>query len=86
MDPYDKKVIGPHDPIARDMAAHRQARPGGPPTLFRGSRLGELDVEEAYIYPPLPNPEEAGRNSTCGSVAAWSSGQASAKWVCAGWS
>jgi hypothetical protein len=58
MDPFDKKVIGPHDPIARDMAAHRVARPGGPPTPFRGSRLGDLYVEEAYIYPPLPNPEE----------------------------
>jgi hypothetical protein len=58
MDPFEKKVIGPHDPIARDMVAHRAARPGGPPTPFRGSRLGELAVEEAYIYPPPPNPEE----------------------------
>jgi hypothetical protein len=58
MEPFDKKVIGPHDPIARDMTAHRQARPGGPPTPFRGSRLGELYVEEAYIYPPLATPDE----------------------------
>jgi hypothetical protein len=29
------------------------------PTPFRGSRLGDLDVEEAYIYPPPPTPEEA---------------------------
>ena len=58
MDPFDKKVVGPHDPIAKDMGAHRQARPGGSPTQFRGSRLGELYVEEAYIYPPPPNPEE----------------------------
>jgi hypothetical protein len=58
MDPFDKKVIGPHHPIARDMIAHRQARPGGPPTRFRGSRLGDLYVEEAYIYPPLATPQE----------------------------
>jgi hypothetical protein len=58
MDPFEKKVIGPHDPIARDMVAHREARPAGPPTRFRGNRLGELAVEEAYIYPPLPNPDE----------------------------
>jgi hypothetical protein len=58
MDPFDKKVIGPDDPIARDLAAHRQARPGGPPTPFRGSRLGDQYVEEAYIYPPPANPEE----------------------------
>src|SRR5260370_42378433 len=23
MDPFEKKVVGPHDPIARDMVAHR---------------------------------------------------------------
>jgi hypothetical protein len=59
MDPFAKKVIGPHDPIARDMVLNRGGRPGGHPSLFRGSRLGELDVEEAYIYPPPPTPEQA---------------------------
>jgi hypothetical protein len=58
MDPFDKKVIGPDDPIAKDMAAHRKAHPGGPPTPFRGSRLGEMYVDEAYIYPPPANPEQ----------------------------
>ncbi len=58
MYPFDKKVIGPNDPIAKDMAAHGKARPGGPPTRFRGSRLGELYVEEAYIYPPPATPEQ----------------------------
>ena len=58
MDPFEKKVVGPHDSIAKDMIANRGGRPGGPPTPFRGSRLGELYVDEAYIYPPLPNPEE----------------------------
>jgi hypothetical protein len=56
MDPFEKKVIGPHDPIARDMVANR----GGPariPTRFRGSHLGDLAVDEAYIYPPPPTPE-----------------------------
>lgn len=59
MDPYAKKVIGPHDPIAKDLIGHRGGRPGGPPTPFRGSRLGDLAVEEAYIYPRPPTPEEA---------------------------
>jgi hypothetical protein len=58
MDPFAIKVIGPHDPIARDMAAHREARPAGPPRRFRGNRLGELAFEEAYIYPPPATPEE----------------------------
>jgi hypothetical protein len=59
MDPFAKKVIGPHDPIAKDMVANRRGRPGGPPTPFGGSRLGDLAVEEAYIYPPPPTREEA---------------------------
>jgi hypothetical protein len=59
MDPFAKKVIGPHEPIARDMIANRSGRPGGPPTPFRGNRLGDLAVEEAYIYPPPPTREEA---------------------------
>jgi hypothetical protein len=58
MDRFEKKVIGAHDPIARSMVTHRQARPGGPPTPFRGSRLGELYIDEAFIYPPPPTPEE----------------------------
>lgn len=59
MDPFEIKVIGPDDPIAKDVVATRSGRPGQPPTPFRGSRLGELAIEETYIYPPLPNPEEA---------------------------
>jgi hypothetical protein len=59
MDPFAKKVIGPNDPIAKDLVAHREGRLGGPPTPFRGSRLGDLSVEEAYIYPRSPTPEEA---------------------------
>jgi hypothetical protein len=55
MDPFAKKVIGPNDPIPKDLVAHRNGRPGGPPTPFRGSRLGDLAVEEAYIYPHSPS-------------------------------
>jgi hypothetical protein len=58
MDPFAKKVVGPHDPIARDLVANRSSRPGGPPTPFWGSRLGELSIEEAYIY-PQPTPDKA---------------------------
>jgi hypothetical protein len=55
----EKKVIGLNNPIAKDMAAHRDSRlPARIPTWFRGARLGELPVEEAYIYPQMANPEE----------------------------
>jgi len=53
MDPFAKKVIGPHDPIAEDLIGKRNGHPDGPPMPFHGARIGNLDVEEAYIY-PLP--------------------------------
>jgi hypothetical protein len=70
LDLFEKKVIGPHDPIAKDMVANRGGRPGGPPTPFRGSRLGDLALEEAYIYPRPPTPEEAAgmRLWECGQI------------------
>jgi hypothetical protein len=51
-EPPEKKVIAPDDPIAKAIVAHRANRPTRIPMRFRGSRLGELAVEEAYIYPP----------------------------------
>jgi hypothetical protein len=60
MDPFAKKLFGPNDPVAKDLVAYREWRPGGIPTLFRGSRLGELPVEEAYIYPLSSSPKETG--------------------------
>jgi hypothetical protein len=59
MDPFAKKVIAPADPIASDLVARHEGRPGGPPTPFRGGRLGDLAVDEAYIYPRPPTAEEA---------------------------
>ena len=55
VDPFEIKVIGPHDPTAKDMIAYRDGRPARTPTWFRGSRLGELAAEGAYLYPPTPN-------------------------------
>jgi hypothetical protein len=58
IDPLEIKVIGPHDPIAKDIVAHRGIRPAKTPMRFWGSRLGELAVEDAYIY-PLPSEASA---------------------------
>jgi hypothetical protein len=56
MDPFAKKVIAPNDHIAKDVIAFRKGRSGGPPMAFRGSRLGDLAVEEAIsIRRPQPH-------------------------------
>ena len=49
----DVKVIGPNNPIARDVLAvmmtHSQGRLA---TRFGGKNLGLMAVEQTYIYPP----------------------------------
>jgi len=61
MEPLDnKKVIGPHDPIAKDIMAYRDGRSVRTPSWFPGSRLGELAVEAAYVYPAPQKAKEAG--------------------------
>jgi hypothetical protein len=52
IDPDEVKVIGPTDPIAKDVLGYRRHRPGRVLSWHRGYRLGEMDVEEAYVYPP----------------------------------
>lgn len=54
VDPFEVKMIGPDDPVAKALVAARDHYPAKVPMWFRGSRLGELAVEEAYIYPPVP--------------------------------
>jgi len=52
MEPFAKKVIGPHEPIAKEILRHWGSRPFRTPMWFRGPKLGDLAVEEALIYPP----------------------------------
>jgi hypothetical protein len=46
------RIIGATDPIARDLIAYQSKHPKRIPLRFPGYRLGALDVEEAFIYPP----------------------------------
>jgi hypothetical protein len=57
--PIEKKVIGPHDPIARDVVASLGRRPPRTLTRYQGGRLGDLPFEEAFVYPPTAKPEKA---------------------------
>lgn len=47
------RLIHPSDPIAREALAQRDRRPGRVPVRYRGKRLGDLAIEEAYIYPKI---------------------------------
>ena len=51
IDPLEIKLIGPHDPISKAVTALGDRYQGRSPTRFRGNRLGDLTVDEAYIYP-----------------------------------
>lgn len=51
--PLEVKVIRPTSPVAEAVLAWQRQHPGKRPTWYRGTRLGELDIEGAYIYPPL---------------------------------
>ena len=45
------KLVAVTNPIARDAIAVRDRHPARIPIQYRGKRLGNLSIEEAYIYP-----------------------------------
>jgi hypothetical protein len=47
------KLIAPDNPIAVDALAIRQRFSARMPSRYNGKRLGQLAIEEAYIYPPV---------------------------------
>jgi hypothetical protein len=51
--PSDLKLINGANPVARAAVAVRDRSPGRSPTRYHGKRLGNLSIEEAYLY-PLP--------------------------------
>lgn len=52
----DLKLIGVLNPIARDVLEIQRRFPAPLATHYRGSRLGNLAIEEAYLYRPSPAP------------------------------
>jgi hypothetical protein len=45
------QLVQPSEPIARDAIALRDRNQARLPVRYRGKRLGNLAIEEAYIYP-----------------------------------
>ena len=52
IDTFDVRLIGATEPLAKDLIAYQSKHPKRVPVRFSGYRLGDLDVEEAFIYPP----------------------------------
>ena len=53
LDPFQVKLLNSSDPIAREAMRIRDRYPAKIPTRYRGSSLGGMGIEGAYIYPPL---------------------------------
>jgi hypothetical protein len=51
IDPLEIKLIGPSNPIARDVMANQGARR----VRWTGKWLGNISIEEAYLYPVPAN-------------------------------
>lgn len=47
------KLVSPNNPIVRDAIAARDRRTGRIPAQYHGMTLGNLSIEEAYIYPQV---------------------------------
>jgi hypothetical protein len=54
LDPLEVRLIGPTNPIARDVLAFQQraANLGVSPSKWSGTQLGNVSVDGAYLYPP----------------------------------
>jgi hypothetical protein len=50
INPFEVKLVGPHDPIAKEVADFQVHTHAPVPMHIRGSRLGNIYVENAYIY------------------------------------
>ncbi len=61
IDPLEVRLIGPTDPIARDVLDIHSRVPGprACPIRWGGTRLGNVGIEGAYLY-PLPSGEGIG--------------------------
>lgn len=53
LDPFQIKLVNTSDPIACDAIRIRDRTPTPLPTRYGGSSIGGLNIDEAYIYPPI---------------------------------
>ena len=54
LDPFQIKLVSSADPIARDAIEYRDRYPENKlATRYKGSSIGGMGIDSAYIYPPL---------------------------------
>jgi len=51
--PFQIKAIGPHEPVAKAILDLPRRHPSRSPFRPDASKLGELSIEGAYLYPPV---------------------------------
>jgi hypothetical protein len=51
IDPFQVRLIGNDDPLAKAAVEINRKYPGPTPTRFRGKNFGGVPVEDVYIYP-----------------------------------
>lgn len=51
IDPFQVRLIGSDDPLAKAAMETNRKYPGPTPTRFRGPSFGGAAVDEVYIYP-----------------------------------
>jgi hypothetical protein len=51
IDPFQVRLIGNDDPLAKAAIEANRIFPGPIPTRFRGKNFGGVPVEEVYVYP-----------------------------------
>ncbi len=57
LDPFQVKVAGVDDPVAKAVIGIQQKYPGSLAARLRNRMLGDVSVDEVYIYPiPVPAP------------------------------
>jgi len=52
VDRFEVKLVGPEDPITKDVLDILARYPGPLATRYGGRRLGDVSIDDLYIYPP----------------------------------
>jgi hypothetical protein len=56
IDSLEIKLVGAGSPLARAVQDLHSRYPGPSPIPYRGSQLGDINIEAASIYPPVATP------------------------------